>query len=92
MIMDFAKWRLSAQIRGRNEKQLSIRQLAHFLGTHSSVVGKIETGGGSMFLNCQYCEALGLNPYEGLSVLNNKNLNLKSNSMRGFLPLPEQNG
>jgi len=48
--------------------------LAHLLGTHSSVVGKIETGERRLdvFEYCQYCEALGLNPCEGLSVLNNK--------------------
>ena len=61
-------------VKGRNEKQLSIRQLALLLGTHSSVVGKIETGERRLdvFEYCQYCEALGLNPCEGLLVLNNK--------------------
>lgn len=56
---------------GRARKGLTIRQLAELLGESSAVVGKIETGDRRLDIYefCQYCEVLGLDPSEGLAIL-----------------------
>lgn len=62
---------LSWLVAGRDAQGWTIRDLAEMLGESRSVVGKIETGERRLdvFEYVQYCEALELEPEEGLKFL-----------------------
>lgn len=55
----------------REDQNLSIRGLALRLGVHHSIVGKIEQGGRKVDIVefAEYCEALGVDPHEGLNII-----------------------
>jgi len=56
----------------RQEKNLSMRDLAGRLDVPHSFVGKIEQGERRIDVveYLQYCEALGVSPFEGLEMMN----------------------
>ncbi len=57
-------------IKAREESGLSIRALGERLGVHHSIVGKIEDGSRKLelFEFVEYCEALDLDPSEGIQI------------------------
>jgi transcriptional regulator with XRE-family HTH domain len=55
----------------REKKGLTIRELAKILGRHHSIVGKTETSGRKIDIIefIEYCDALGVDPLDGLRVI-----------------------
>lgn len=56
------------------KEALSIRKLAERLDVHHSIVGKIEQGERKLDIieYVDYCEALGVDPLEGIQLIKNK--------------------
>lgn len=55
----------------REEQDLSLREAAEMLGRHHSIIGKLEQNRRRIDIVefVEYCEILGVDPHEGLSIL-----------------------
>ena len=55
----------------REEKGLSLREVGELVGRHHSVIGKMEQDRRKIEVIefVEYCEALGINPQEGIDVI-----------------------
>lgn len=64
----------------REERGLTLREAAGFLGRHHSIVGKIEQNRKRIDIAefVDYCEALGVDPHEGLEVFIHSHAKIKS--------------
>ena len=55
----------------RKEQDLTVRDVAALIGENNQLVSKIENGNRKLSVSeyVQYCEGIGINPFEGLKLL-----------------------